>query len=192
MDTCPLSGKPCARPKPFPVSEQINGKTKTIYLCSDCVKDFFEDKRSQRDVLTELIDWLFPEAANFRPDMCPHCKTTLSHINRSGRPGCEHCQDFFGDDIQLTEEEAEDHGPEDEATDEILQQRLTELDGNISDLVKQEDYEKAAEVRDRLNRFRDHRLVLQKKMTDAVEEGDFDKATSIRSLISSAINEFLC
>ena len=44
MEVCPLSGKPCKKPKRHQITETINGDAQSFYLCEECASSFFVDE----------------------------------------------------------------------------------------------------------------------------------------------------
>lgn len=44
MEVCPLSGKPCEKPKRHHITEIIDGKTQSFFLCEECANSFFVEE----------------------------------------------------------------------------------------------------------------------------------------------------
>ncbi len=109
------------------------------------------------------------------PDHCPVCNTSWEQIRTSQKVGCPMCYQYFSDaggkmeqllrtihqkyihkegrkiHLNLSEE------------DLILQSRLLRLEEELRHLVEEEDYEKAAEMAEKID-------ALRKQTSDFLEE----------------------
>lgn len=113
MEVCPLSGKPCGKPKRHHITEIIDGETQSFFLCDECAGSFFVDeeigeKEVQHDIPSPIkeifikLSELFKDVSEKEPqkkkhnkDACPNCHTTLDKISNEG-VGCIKCFEFFG------------------------------------------------------------------------------------------------
>ena len=55
MEVCPLSGKPCGKPKRHHITEIIDGETQSFYLCEKCAGTFFVDEEAGKQEIQHDI-----------------------------------------------------------------------------------------------------------------------------------------
>jgi protein arginine kinase activator len=89
---------------------------------------------------------------------CEHCGTTYDEFRRSGLLGCPECYRVFETALAPLLERAHEGAsrhigkvPSRAGIDELRQQRLRQLRRELEDAVAQEQYERAARLRDELN-----------------------------------------
>ncbi len=94
---------------------------------------------------------------------CPECQFTLDDLRKVGRLGCSHCFQYFREEIGqrlLSLHKGDQHSGrfpqilldiQDRAT------RLAELHQQLQEAVAQEDYEKAASVRDEVRQIEEEK-----------------------------------
>lgn len=145
--------------------EDINGKKQELHFCVDCAKKLgfvkFTDMFSP--IFTNIPD--FFEGFALKEELeCPTCGYTFEDYTNTGFFGCPDCYDTFGDrldDIFLKlhgknrhvilpgklkkEKYKKVEKSEDKKTDTVL-----ELKEELKRLVENEEYEKAAVIRDKI------------------------------------------
>lgn len=90
---------------------------------------------------------------------CPGCGTTLSQFQASGRFGCPECYATFKEDVLNLVEKIHDSTqhcgkvPRRSPSDVSLQKDLRQLQLELKKAIRHEEYEKAAELRDRIRKL---------------------------------------
>lgn len=153
----------------------IKGKKVESWLCNECAqkdqelnmfKAFNANEISVDDMINELAGYLTD--INFVPYdaskiVCKNCGTTCEEYKKTGIVGCPECYRYFNGDIEYDLEKnqgAKVHIgkiPERACKALIIKRKLETLKEELNKLVKVEEYEKAAEVRDKIK-------TLQEKM----------------------------
>jgi protein arginine kinase activator len=145
------------------LTEIINGKVKKFHLCEECAKEKSEEMQSHfglSDLLSSLMD--------FEPSMsesmvkestavkCPQCGMTYYDFQKRGRLGCGKCYETFHK--KLAELLKKIHGsdrhvgktPYKEEKARKGSESLERLRGELEELIRKEEFEKAAVLRDRI------------------------------------------
>ena len=79
---------------------------------------------------------------------CPGCGTTRESVLKRGVTGCPECFNVFRDDLlSILQGEPEER--------RNLRIRIDSLRQNLEGLVKQENYEAAVELRDKINKLKE-------------------------------------
>lgn len=91
---------------------------------------------------------------------CPRCQFSLNEYHRTGRMGCPECYEVFADELQETLEGCQkslNHAgkiPE-QARTLMTSRRLDELENELQAAIRNEQYETAARLRDRIREARE-------------------------------------
>ncbi|MFA5561317.1 MAG: UvrB/UvrC motif-containing protein [Eubacteriales bacterium] len=159
-------------PASFFYEENINGAVKKYALCPACLKELqnsgeFQDAVSQwyqqsafPFALTD--EGIFTSLFANQPKMMPHevrcdvCGMRFSDIAKAGRVGCPHCYEAFREELTPTVNAI--HGgrthvgklPESASESKKAKQKLTQLRKELEEAIKEENYEKAAVLRDQI------------------------------------------
>lgn len=139
----------------------INGVVADSYLCSECAaklqnNGFYED--SLYNMLTSFFE---NEKSNvITSKKCDCCGTTLIDISKSGRVGCGNCYSVFYDElkpglIKLHGRTAHvgknSRDNQNVSKDSISNdEKLKILNSNLKAAIENEEYEKAAVIRDEI------------------------------------------
>ena len=126
-----------------------DGEKRELDLCEVCAKEL------------GIGDFVVPDFAGATqapvPDKtCPHCGRSYKDFVEKGRLGCQHDYDEFKDELTPTLKrvhQAERHRGKAPARLEASNRKqriLDYLEEELSRAVKREEYEKAAELRDRI------------------------------------------
>ncbi len=153
--------------------ETINGSSRSYSLCADCAgemeksgeltlhKGFFGS--SPVGSLTDgLFGGLFaiPDTTRTSRKLCPLCHASLESLKRSGRVGCPQCYDTFADELRGSIRAI--HGAvkhigkspkkreEAQAPEVETNTQLDNLKAELKAAISEENFEKAAELRDRI------------------------------------------
>jgi len=153
---CQSCGKKEAKVRYY---EDINGAKQELHFCEDCAKKFgFEN-------FSEIFSPIFTSIPNFfieekKEDKCNKCGYTFENYLKTGFFGCPNCYEAFNDN--LDELFMKLHGKtrhvekSEKKVNKSTKKKLTKeeeiaiLKGKLADLVKNEEYEEAAVLRDKI------------------------------------------
>ncbi|MGG0239352.1 UvrB/UvrC motif-containing protein [Bacillus rhizoplanae] len=167
-------------------TKAINGKKTEIHLCEQCAQEngytsFFQSNKSNKsslsfhNLLAGLLHVEQPaseketnNASNVQPLQCPKCNMTYPQFAKVGRFGCSSCYETFKEQLQpmlkrLHGGHTKHHGkiPNRIGGNIHLKKELDELKLKLQECIQQEEFEQAAEVRDKIrsieNQLREHR-----------------------------------
>ena len=146
----------------------INGMKTEVQLCEKCAvkkgeSDFsFEPKFSLQNFLTGFLNeaWASKqgrEKINPARVQCPRCAMTFAQFSQIGRFGCSNCYLAFGDE-RLKPMLRRIHGsvnhvgkvPKRTGGSTVIKRDLGKLRKQLHNYIRKEEYEKAAETRDRI------------------------------------------
>ncbi|MDR3645216.1 MAG: UvrB/UvrC motif-containing protein [Clostridia bacterium] len=144
--------------------EVVNGKTKEIHLCSECAEELgnglFQGMNGFADFgLSSLLGSLFAQSMPVPATSvkrCSSCGTSFEELAQNAQAGCANCyKEFY---TQLLPSIERIHGKTRHigkvpasASKELRQHReLEELRQRLADAVNAQEYEKAAELRDKI------------------------------------------
>ncbi|PKL46201.1 MAG: hypothetical protein CVV39_07505 [Planctomycetes bacterium HGW-Planctomycetes-1] len=150
------------------LTEIINGQRTESHLCQNCAQKEGVSVKSQLS-LNELLSSLI--AAHQHTDeigdseiskkACPECGITMEQFRKQAVLGCPKDYDVFEDDLKDVIEKTQDNNlthkgkiPAKAQADPNAQNenrdKIEELQKQLSQAVKKEDYELAAKIRDQL------------------------------------------
>lgn len=152
----------CAKPAVVHNTVIVNGKMAEVHLCEDHAAAAGIQMPGHAPI-HQLLGQLAQQAGPSRPrgPACPECGHTFHDFKTSGLLGCPACYDAFASTVAPVIERAHGgatehvgHAPR-RADDTrqraaLLQQLMRELDGAVA----AEQYERAAELRDRIKELR--------------------------------------
>ncbi len=144
------------------VTNMVGDKVKKLHLCRKCAEEKGYDyiKKSNfkmGDLLSGLVSSSHKSAEKKEGLVCPNCGLSFSEFERVSRLGCSECYRFF--QIQLPPLLRSIHGdtrhvgkfPKRMGKRLELKRSIDRLRNELDRAVEVEDYEKAAELRDRIN-----------------------------------------
>jgi len=155
------------------LTQIMNGEVTELILCESCARkkglfdpqslsfaeQFFpeEFKKKVEDLVKELADGnLLPggvaEAASTGTDAltrCPVCDFSLETYRRTGRLGCPDCYSVFARELADIPAAAP-AGETAPASAESPALTLKKMEQELQEAIEKEDYEKAAQLRDRI------------------------------------------
>ncbi|MBQ0111372.1 MAG: UvrB/UvrC motif-containing protein [Oscillospiraceae bacterium] len=135
----------------------INGKETELHLCSECAKDEGIYGFSAPDLFSSFFG--SPIASSLK--ICPTSKTSFQQIKKRGRVGCSDCYKYFEKELMpsivgmhghtkhvgfkpLTENSAA------KTDTDTTEKQLQKLKIDLEKAVKEERYEDAATIRDKI------------------------------------------
>jgi protein arginine kinase activator len=142
----------------------VNGQTTHIHLCPECaqkVQGFAFSPGMVSDFLQVLFGMNPTEhseqmTGKLQQEKCPGCGQTFSQIQQAGRMGCSQCYDKFGPQIELLLRRIHGSGthvgkiPVRSGAALRTKYEKAELRNKLQELIRKEEFEEAAKVRDRI------------------------------------------
>lgn len=141
------------------VKRMVNGEYSEHYLCDDCASGFsFSSLLSEIDNDFSTIESMFLNALPERSGAtkCPKCGYTYSDIISTKRLGCSECFKTFENEIKETiinihgDEKHIGSIPENFEKQEKIKEEKNKLEEELKLAISKEEYEKAAELRDKI------------------------------------------
>lgn len=157
------------RPASLHFTKIVNGKKTEIHLCEKCAKekgDFYPGTNSFsiHNLLSGLFDFEYPVSDATAGSLgaqqqlqCPKCGMTYREFGEVGKFGCEQCYDTFRSRLEPILKRV--HGgntthagkvPKRIGSSIKIKRQIDQLKQELKRLVEQEEFEKAAEIRDRI------------------------------------------
>jgi len=132
-----------------------------LHICEECAeeKGLVKEEESEisiSNLLSGLIDSKDTAASEDAADTCPRCGMKASEFRRRGKFGCSQCFQAFGRDVRsiLSQMAGRTHHtgklPAVEASSAPAESDRQALAGELREAIEREDYETAAELRDRI------------------------------------------
>lgn len=170
------------RPASLHFTKVVNGEKTVVQLCERCAQEkgemFLLEGGSGFSINDLLAGLLNPSFQNTTPHsalssqivQCDECGMTYQQFANVGRFGCANCYEAFKDQLIPILKRLHSgnivHGGK--VPDRIggslhLKKKIQELKGELVSLIEQEEFEKAAEVRDQIRS-------LEKKLIEGEEK----------------------
>ena len=152
----------CPNQATLHITEILEGNASEIHLCEKCAREYLSESESQdsdgvtAELAAKLEELQESENDEFDRLRCSGCGITFSEFRDIGRLGCPSCYDEFRSQLRpLLENIHEDllHSGKRPAhipghSDD--QSRVLQLRTQQREAIRQEDYEKAASLRDKI------------------------------------------
>lgn len=145
------------------LTDVSNNTKREIHLCEGCakeqgvtIKSYLHKGPSYPELLTQLVHSQAEGHAEEKDLTCPRCGITYRKFRTTGKFGCPHDYVVFKKGIVNLLEKI--HGKSQHtgkvplrASDQIARQKeVRALRGDLEKAVREEEYEKAAKIRDRI------------------------------------------
>jgi len=156
----PLKCDLCDNSATVHLTQIVNNKVHKVDLCESCA----QAKGVTDPSGFSLSDLLMKASLN--PDepeqtiTCEQCGYTQRDFKKHGRFGCPHCYEAFAGEIEGmldTMHKGTSHTgkvPQRALARKILNDRLTQLEGELNEAIKTERYEDAARCRDEISQVK--------------------------------------
>ena len=142
-----------------------NGEYTEIHLCSECasalgVTDVFPGFGQTFGSLLGAFPATDMRRVGNRVLRCEVCGFTFDDIARTGRPGCPNCYRVFGEKLKPSLQKL--HGraavhmgkvPNGASEETRREHRLSQLKAQLNAAIDEQNFEKAAQLRDELRRL---------------------------------------
>lgn len=158
------------RPATLHFTKIINGEKNEVHICERCAQEkgnLFLDGESGfsiNNLLAGLLNiesnFQQPKASSFPTTeelRCPHCQLSFKEFIRIGKFGCAKCNETFNKQLEPILKRV--HSGNTAHIGKIpkriggalhLKKQLSEMKETLKVLIEQEEFEKAAEVRDKI------------------------------------------
>ena len=141
------------------LTEIVGNEKKEKHFCEDCAQDItnhFPKAPSPSDILANLINQVSPEIREMSKMVCPVCGLSYLEFRSHGRLGCPMDYNVFKKGLLPLLERM--HGsaqhvgkvPTNVSTEIIKKNELIKLRKELNESVEKEDYERAAQIRDKI------------------------------------------
>ncbi|WP_335872131.1 UvrB/UvrC motif-containing protein [Bacillus sp. 2205SS5-2] len=156
------------RPSTLHFTKVVNGEKNEIHLCQKCAQEKHEsllstggDMFSVNNLIAGLLNMsAFPQqnpSASHQNIQCENCSMTYEQFVNIGKFGCHHCYETFSDKLQpilkrLHSGNLTHKGkvPARQGGTIHLKRKVSSLRQTLQELVSNEEFEKAAELRDEI------------------------------------------
>lgn len=138
----------------------INGKAEEKHLCEECAyKNYdyeFDQPFSVSKLFTGLIDSMQESTMEGNELQCPNCGLTYSNFKREGKFGCSQCYEVFKSKLDPLFKGLHGHTrhkgkiPSTSNERTFLKREEDGLKTELENAVKEEEFERAAVIRDKL------------------------------------------
>ncbi len=142
--------------------EKVKHQVRKIHLCRECASKegissvFAESYFNISDIITSLSGGVKPDEASGKQAVCKHCGTTYEEFIKSGLLGCCQCYNYLEDSLKPLFRRI--HGSThhtgkafpNSIKPEVCDDELVDLEEQLKQAVAREEFELAAELRDRL------------------------------------------
>jgi protein arginine kinase activator len=144
------------------LTQIVNGKMQKVNLCPACAKVKGVDDPAGFQ-LTDLLMGLGASKdveSTASQHKCPVCGFTQTDLKKTGRLGCSNCYEVFAEQLGgmlKNMHKGIKHvgkAPAGRKAIREMKEALATMENDLADAVRSEDYEKAAELRDRIRDFR--------------------------------------
>lgn len=158
-EICPITGLPCNEKKCIHVTDVKNFNVeKEFNLCNKCGVEYMNNPLivSFIEKIFNFLGEIFKSKVKSEPlvPTCPYCGHTLNDFLKNSRMGCGHCYDYFREQIMPLIESLHKKTVHIGKTPKNIKRFSKEqLQKELQRAIDSEDYKRAKEVKDELDRF---------------------------------------
>ena len=144
------------------VTTVVNGEKNQLRLCRECVKKY-QPGGDMSGLLAAILSSM-AKAHAASDKVCSHCGMSLAEFRKGGVLGCAGCYEDFREELKpvLTKIQGRSQHagrrPRGSGEQEARLTRIRELRADMEKAVREERYEDAAELRDRIRALRDEEV----------------------------------
>ncbi len=156
----------CEKPATFHITDLTGDELLALHLCPDCAKLYLQaDEPPEAPTATGVLhkqlklEQTAEDLKELDSRECPICGISFYEFRQAGRLGCPHDYVFFGTELEPllinVHGEAKHVGkhPKRGVQDTEAQTKLIRLRREMKEVVEQEDYERATELRDKIRKI---------------------------------------
>ena len=151
------------------VVQVVNGKKQELSLCQSCAIEMGFEKAAKELQLPKLfgsliLDILKKESSSTLPARqatsltCPYCGTTWEDFKQTGLLGCDKCYEVFYGELKKVLKQIHGNtrhiGSRPSTQKKPVVQNLAKLRQELKKAVENEEFEKAARLRDQIRELR--------------------------------------
>ncbi len=148
------------------IKKVINGEVKEYMLCEECAEkmgygNLFSDFSFDFDnFLGSFFTENIPHKLSLESKRCKNCGSSFEDISNTGKVGCANCYKVFYDQlvpsIKRIHGNTQHVGKMAASVDETkrVENKLHELKLQLDKAVEKQEFEKAAELRDKINELK--------------------------------------
>lgn len=144
------------------IQQVIGQKKRSIHLCRKCAnaEGIIKNNDTLEISLSKLVSFYLDIENKKKNPVCPHCGKTLQEIRKTQKIGCEECVIQFGKYVSKALGIGSSHGAHVQYSGNIparmkmVKDVLVDLEilkKQLKTAINDEDYEKAALIRDRIS-----------------------------------------
>ncbi len=145
------------------LTEVVEGRAVQQHLCEQCYLEK-EGPPKAEEQFAQLLSAVVPELKEMALRECPSCGLNYLEFRQSMKLGCPHDYEAFEKPLEQLLERI--HGatrhtgkvPASAGEEEAVRGRLRGLRKQLQSAVDEEEYERAAELRDRIREIEEHGL----------------------------------
>jgi protein arginine kinase activator len=149
--------KRCQKTATLHITEIRSGTVQELHLCETCAQQYLNQEQDEASDSNEEVSQKESESLEeFDHLVCPNCGITFREFRSQGRLGCPHDYIAFAKELKPLLEnihgETQHNGkfPKRAPHASQLQYRLIKLRSDLRSAVEEEEYERAARIRDEI------------------------------------------
>ncbi|MBP1924659.1 protein arginine kinase activator [Sedimentibacter acidaminivorans] len=141
------------------VTHIINGKKTENHLCEDCARknqSILNSTFSMENLFSAMLNNAFNGATYLPSKGCSTCGMTYDEFRNMGKFGCSHCIETFKPKLMPVVKNIQGYDihqgkiPMRAGGDYKVQKDIEKLKLQLKQMIEQEEYEKAAQIRDKI------------------------------------------
>lgn len=141
------------------VTHIINGKKTETHLCEECAKknqSIFNSNFSMENLFSAMLNNAFSSSAYLPGKGCSTCGMTYEQFRSTGKFGCSDCIETFKPKLLPVVKNIQGYDahagkiPKRAGGSYRVQKDIEKLRDELKLMIDQEEYEKAAQIRDRI------------------------------------------
>lgn len=142
----------------------INGKKQELNICESCAKEVegLQTPFSFQNILSGIMEYMSPSVkiAESSQLICKSCGTTYDDFKKNGLLGCSDCyknfSPYINGVIKRVQGNTEHTGkiPKNKGKEILEKKRLSKLKADLQLAIANEEYEKAAQIRDMIKSYK--------------------------------------